>query len=176
MWWSDAIRARLPALRRSAVALGGLRSRASFTRCMAATAAQLQAELQSIAVDPIPDQLGHYLGDALQTDLNGTGARVAPNYHLVVMPSERVQSAAHRHGDQRAQAASVITDTRLLLTPVGARQPIAHRHRDLGGRLRPLRAALRRYPRRARCRNPGRAYRGGADQPADRGQLAPAAP
>ena len=31
-------------------------------------------ELQAIAVEPIGDRLGHYLGDDLIFDLNGTGA------------------------------------------------------------------------------------------------------
>lgn len=84
----------------------------------------MQAELQSIAVEPIPDRLGHYLGDALQTNLNGTGARVAPKYSLVVKPNQRIQTALIDTVTGRPQAASVITVVNYTLTPIGASTPI----------------------------------------------------
>lgn len=84
----------------------------------------IQAELQAIVVDPIPDRLGHYLEDALQTDLNGTGARVPPKYHLKVLPSQRVQTALIDTVTQRAQAASVITVVNYTLTPIGGGPPL----------------------------------------------------
>lgn len=86
----------------------------------------LQAELQAIQVDPIPDRLGHYIGDALQTNLNGTGARVAPKYHLTIIPKERVQTPLIDTVTERAQAASVITDVNYILSPIGGGAPLAN--------------------------------------------------
>lgn len=85
----------------------------------------LGGELRAIAVDPVPERLGHYLQDALITDLNGTGASVAPKYHLTVTPAERVQTALVDIVSQRAQNADVITDVSFVLTPVGGAAPIA---------------------------------------------------
>ena len=84
----------------------------------------LQAELQAIAVDPIPERLGHYLGDALQTNLNGTGSRVPPRYHLKVVPSQSVQTALIDTVTSRAQAASVITTVSFTLTALHAEEPL----------------------------------------------------
>ena len=85
----------------------------------------LQGELQAIKVDPIPDRLGHYIGDALQTNLNGTGANVPPKYHLTVIPKERVQTPLVDTVTSRAQAASVITVVTYVLTPIGGGAPVA---------------------------------------------------
>ena len=84
----------------------------------------LQTELQAIKVDPIPDRLGHYIGDALQTNFNGTGAVVAPKYHLTVIAKERVQTPLIDTVTARAQAASVITDVTYRLTSLGGGEPI----------------------------------------------------
>ena len=42
------------------------------------------AKMQSVAVNEIPGRLGHYLGDDLKLDLNGTGAPTDPKYHLII--------------------------------------------------------------------------------------------
>ena len=81
--------------------------------------------LRSIAVDPVPDRLGHYLNDELITDLNGTGGAPTPRYHLQLSTSERVQTALVDITTQRAQNATVITDVTWKLVPIGASQPIA---------------------------------------------------
>ena len=85
----------------------------------------LQAELQAIAVDPIPDRLGHYIGDALKTNLNGTGSTVVPKYHLIVLPKERVQTALIDTVSQRAQSGTVITEINYRLVPIGGGAPLA---------------------------------------------------
>lgn len=104
-------------------ALGGCES-SGIHPLYASRSNTLQAELQAIVVDPVPDRLGHYLEDALQTDLNGTGAHVAPKYHLKVVPSQRSQTALIDTVTQRAQAASVITVVTYTLTPIGATKPL----------------------------------------------------
>ena len=52
----------------------------------------MQADLAAIAIDPIGDRLGHYLGDELIYELNGTGSQVAPKYRLTVTVREHVQT------------------------------------------------------------------------------------
>ena len=44
----------------------------------------LVEDLRAIEVAPIKDRIGHYLGDNLITDLNGTGQTPTPKYKLTV--------------------------------------------------------------------------------------------
>ncbi len=44
----------------------------------------LVEDLRAIEVAPIKDRIGHYLGDNLTTDLNGTGQTSTPKYRLTV--------------------------------------------------------------------------------------------
>ena len=44
----------------------------------------LTADMQAIAVEPIGDRIGHYLGDDLIANLNGTGSTPTPKYRLTV--------------------------------------------------------------------------------------------
>ncbi len=44
----------------------------------------LTADLRAIAVEPIKDRIGHYLGNDLIANLNGTGATPEPKYRLTV--------------------------------------------------------------------------------------------
>ena len=104
----------------AALALSGC-----FTPMYASLNGQLGSELQAVAVDPLPDQFGHFLTDALMTDLNGTGSTPAVRYHLALTPHERVQSATVDTVTKRAQAATVVIETEYKLTPVGVDKPIA---------------------------------------------------
>jgi LPS-assembly lipoprotein len=47
----------------------------------------LVEDLRAIEVEPIKDRIGHYLGDNLITDLNGTGQTPTPKYRLIVTVS-----------------------------------------------------------------------------------------
>lgn len=107
----------------SAFALAGCES-SGIHPLYASRGGSLQAELQAIVVEPIPDRLGHYLGDALQTSLNGTGSRVPPKYTLTVKPAQRVQTAVIDTVTGRPQAASVITAVNYVLTPIGVATPL----------------------------------------------------
>jgi LPS-assembly lipoprotein len=80
--------------------------------------APLAAELQAIAVDPIPDRLGHYLGNELIFGLNGTGSEVPPRYRLSVKLKERVQTPILDTVTGRANSATVIVDADYKLTTV----------------------------------------------------------
>ena len=85
----------------------------------------LGADLRAVAVDPVPDLLGHYLRDELLTDLNGTGAKPAPRYHLQLTTAQRVQTAIIDITTQRAQNASVVTDVTWKLLPMDGGPPVA---------------------------------------------------
>ena len=126
MWWSER---KLPAFRiASAVAACAILTGCESTGIhplYASRGGSLQAELQAIHVSPVPDRLGHYISDALETNLNGTGSQVPPKYQLIVLPKERVQTPLIDTVTQRAQAASVITDVSYILTPIGGGAPIA---------------------------------------------------
>ena len=121
MWWYE--RGRIVALAASALVLAGCES-TGIHPLYASRGGGMQAELQSIIVDPIPDRLGHYLGDALKTNLNGTGSRVPPKYHLTVKPKQSIQTALIDTVTSRAQSASVVTVVSYTLTPLGAEKPI----------------------------------------------------
>jgi LPS-assembly lipoprotein len=124
MSWSDRTKLAGLAALGAALASAGCES-TGIHPLYASHGGNLQAELQSIAVDPIPDRLGHYLSDALQTDLNGTGTHVPPKYHLTIVPRQRVQTPLIDTVTERAQAASVITDVVYTLTAIGGGPPIA---------------------------------------------------
>jgi LPS-assembly lipoprotein len=47
----------------------------------------LVEDLRAIEVEPIKDRIGHYLGDNLITELNGTGQTPPPKYRLTVTVS-----------------------------------------------------------------------------------------
>ena len=113
MSWRDRVPAALAGLG-GALALSGC-----FTPMYGSLNGHLAGELQAIAVDPIPDRLGHYLGDALLTDLNGTGSTPPPKYRLSVTPREKVQSALVDVVTNRASAATVVIETDYVLTEAG---------------------------------------------------------
>jgi LPS-assembly lipoprotein len=81
--------------------------------------APLAAELQAIAIDPIPDRLGHYLGNELIFSLNGTGTNVTPHYRLSVKLRERVLTTIQDTVTGRnATSATVVVEADYRLTTV----------------------------------------------------------
>ena len=81
----------------------------------------LQNELQAIAIEPIPDRIGHYLGDDLVFDLNGTGSHVPPKYRLFVNLTEGVQTPLIDTVSGRASSATVVINAnyRLVTSDTG---------------------------------------------------------
>ena len=123
MSWSDRLPSSLagPALLVGmAFGLGGC-----FAPLYATVGGNLGGELRAVAVDPVPDRLGHYLRDELITDLNGTGDKPAPHYRLQLTTNEHVQTALIDITTQRAQDASVVTDVSWKLFPIEGGQPVA---------------------------------------------------
>lgn len=76
---------------------------------------QLVDELQAIKVEPIPDRLGHYLGNELIFNLNGTGSSPTPRYRLVITARERVNSPLVDTVTARATAGTVLVDAEYKL-------------------------------------------------------------
>ncbi|MGH6849769.1 MAG: LPS assembly lipoprotein LptE, partial [Methylocella sp.] len=82
------------------------------------------SELQAIAVDPIPNRLGHYLGDELIFGLNGTGSKVPPKYRLIVTVTENVQTPLLDTVSGYPSAANVVVNADYRLMPVGGTEPV----------------------------------------------------
>ena len=81
-------------------------------------------ELQAIAVEPIPNRLGHYLGNELIFGFNGTGSRVPPKYRLIVTVTEYVQTPLIDTVSGFPSAANVVVNADYRLMPVGGTEPI----------------------------------------------------
>jgi LPS-assembly lipoprotein len=81
-------------------------------------------ELQAIAVEPIPNRLGHYLGNELIFGFNGTGSQVSPKYRLIVTVTENVQTPLLDTVTGYPSAANVVVNADYRLMPVGGTEPI----------------------------------------------------
>lgn len=77
--------------------------------------APLAAELQAVAVDPIPERLGHYVRNELIFAFNGTGSDVPPRYRLSIALKERVQTPILDTVTGRATSATIIVDAEYKL-------------------------------------------------------------
>ncbi|MGH6797340.1 MAG: LPS assembly lipoprotein LptE [Roseiarcus sp.] len=78
------------------------------------------SELQAIAVEPIPNRLGHYLGNELIFGFNGTGSQVPSKYRLIVTVTENVQTPLLDTVSGYPSAANVVVNADYRLMPVGA--------------------------------------------------------
>ncbi|MDQ6702909.1 MAG: LPS assembly lipoprotein LptE [Pseudomonadota bacterium] len=81
-------------------------------------------ELQAIAVEPIPNRLGHYLGNELIFGFNGTGSQVPPKYRLIVTVTENVQTPLIDTVSGYPSAANVVVNADYRLMPAGGTEPI----------------------------------------------------
>jgi LPS-assembly lipoprotein len=82
-------------------------------------------EMQAIAVEPIPNRLGHYLGNDLIFALNGTGSQVTPRYRLIVTLTENVQTPLFDTVSGYPSAANVVVNADYRLIPVAGGEPVA---------------------------------------------------
>ncbi len=124
MSWSDC-----PPLPRSSIAaailvLVSVGLSGCFSPMYLGAGGNLGAQLRAISVDPVPDNLGHYLHDQLITNLNGTGDSAAAKYRLQLTSVERVQTALIDIVTQRAQDATVVTDITYKLIPIQGGAPL----------------------------------------------------
>ena len=82
------------------------------------------AELQAVAIDPVPERLGHYLHNELILAFDGTGGGAPVKYHLVLTPKERVLTPLVDTFSGRADSATVAVDADYALVPVGGGPPV----------------------------------------------------
>lgn len=84
----------------------------------------LVSDMRAIKVEPIPERIGHYLGNELNFALNGTGAAISPKYRLLVSVRQRVQSPLIDTVSGRATSGVVVVDAEYRLVPVGGDIPV----------------------------------------------------
>jgi LPS-assembly lipoprotein len=84
----------------------------------------LRSELSAIAIEPIPDRIGHYLANELIFSLNGTGSQVTPKYRLYIAIRETVQTPLIDTISGRATAGSVVVDADYRLVPAAGGAPV----------------------------------------------------
>jgi LPS-assembly lipoprotein len=89
-----------------------------------ASGVALNETLKEVQIDPIPDRVGHYLGDALIFAFNGSGSTVEPKYRLKVTPTERVETPVVNTVTGQATSATVLADAQYVLTSVGDDKPL----------------------------------------------------
>ncbi len=77
----------------------------------------LTAEMRAIAVAPIKDRFGHYLGNDLITDFNGTGDAPPPKYRLTVTMGFGSQTPTVSSQIGLANAATQTASAKYTLTP-----------------------------------------------------------
>ncbi len=82
-------------------------------------------ELRSIKVEPIPDRLGHYLGNELIFALNGTGSDEPHRYQLFITLRQRVQSPLIDTVSGRATSGTIFVDAEYRLVPIGGIEPVS---------------------------------------------------
>jgi len=118
MSWSD--RALKGAALALTLALGGC-----FTPLYgeAAHPGLVQA-LREVEVTPIPDRIGHYLGDDLISRLNGSGETPKPKYRLTVRLSRSVTTPTIESQIQTADAATVTGTAVFSLVRIEGEKPI----------------------------------------------------
>ncbi len=85
----------------------------------------LVKELRAIKVNPIPDRVGHYLGNELIFALNGTGEAPEPKYHLLVTVRESTLGTLYNSFGGYAAAAAVVVEADYQLLPVGGGPAVA---------------------------------------------------
>lgn len=113
----------LVAILLAGAALGGC-IRPLYGPVGAGTGGDVASELRAIAVDPIPDRLGHYLGNELIFALNGTGSQVQPKYRLVVSPRESVQTPTIDTVSGYSSAGNLVVNAEYKLIPQEGGAPI----------------------------------------------------
>jgi LPS-assembly lipoprotein len=90
-----------------------------------ATNPNVAEEMKAIDVAPIPNRLGHYLGDELMFAFNGTGSHVSPRYRLVVITGEGVSTPLVDTVTGLVTAATVTVNATYVLTEMDNGKQVA---------------------------------------------------
>ena len=103
MSWSD--RVRMIAAMAAVAALGGC-----FQPLYGEAAHPgLTQAMREVEVAPIPDRIGHYLGDDLISKMNGSGETPKPKYRLIVRLNQTTQAPTVQSQIGIADAATLAT-------------------------------------------------------------------
>jgi LPS-assembly lipoprotein len=108
---------RSAALIAGALSLGGCVVQPMYGN-FAAGGPGMREKMQAIAIDPIPDRIGHYLGNDLVLAFNGTGSTPTPHYRLTVVLNENSQTPLIDTVSGRASAASVVINANYTLKDI----------------------------------------------------------
>jgi LPS-assembly lipoprotein len=118
--------------RRAALLVGGILLASSVSGCIRPLygpidggAGNVAADLRAIAVESIPDRLGHYLGNELVFAFNGTGSHVQPRYKLHVALRQSVVTPLIDTVSGHASAGDLVVYADYRLVPVEGGAPIA---------------------------------------------------
>lgn len=84
----------------------------------------VQARLAGIAVEPLPERLGHYIVQELRYELDGSGVTTQPKYRLTLTANERLQAAVVNSQTGRATSATLVVDSTFTLTSIEGGQTI----------------------------------------------------
>ncbi len=75
-------------------------------------------DLRAVEVAPIKDRIGHYLGDDLVSNLNGSGETPAAKYRLLVAVTQTSQTPTVESQINAADAATVVGKATFTLTKI----------------------------------------------------------
>lgn len=78
----------------------------------------LTAEMRAVEVAPIPDRIGHYLGDDLIARMNGSGVSPAPKYRLTIKLTQSSQTPTIESQIDTASAATIVGVAKFDLTKI----------------------------------------------------------
>ena len=79
----------------------------------------LVEDMRAITVSPIKDRIGHYLGNDLIANLNGTGEAPPPKYRLTVTVTTGTLTPTVTSQIQVANAATAVATANYTLWPIG---------------------------------------------------------
>jgi LPS-assembly lipoprotein len=92
---------------------------------ISAGSSDVGAVMRAIAIDPIPDRIGHYLGNDLIFAFNGTGSQVPPRYRLSVVLRQSVVAPLIDTVSGHASAGDLVVQADYKLVPIEGGEPIA---------------------------------------------------
>jgi LPS-assembly lipoprotein len=78
----------------------------------------LTEEMRTVQVAPIPDRIGHYLGDDLISRMNGSGESPPPKYRLTIKLTQSSNAPTIESQIATADAATVVGEARFDLTRI----------------------------------------------------------
>jgi len=78
----------------------------------------LTEEMRTVEVAPIPDRIGHYLGDDLISRMNGSGESPPPKYRLTIKLAQSSRAPTVESQIGTADAATVVGEAKFDLTKI----------------------------------------------------------